>query len=101
MGKDLASVQRIAFICNGQTCLKNGSAETTSRIRAAITQHGAQAQLHTIRTHCTDQCLHGPVVFIHPDGTWYQHVSADMAETLVTRHLLGGEPVGEAVLFQG
>ena len=54
-----------------------------------------------MRTQCTDQCPHGPVVFIHPEGTWYQHLTADKAEALVRSHLLAGQPLTESVLHQG
>jgi (2Fe-2S) ferredoxin len=100
MAKDLSTVQRIAFICNGDSCLKKGSADTTTHLRAAIVQAGAKARLHTVRTQCTDQCPHGPVVFIHPEGTWYQHLTPDKAAALVASHLLAGEPLAELVLHQ-
>jgi len=100
MGKDLSIVQRIAFICNGDSCLKRGAEDTTRQLRAAITTHGAQARLHTIRTRCTDQCTHGPVVFVHPEGTWYEQVTPELATQLVAQHLLAGEPVAESVFHQ-
>jgi len=101
MARDLSIVQRTAFICNGDSCLKKGSADTTTHIRAAIVQAGAKSQLHTVRTQCTDQCPHGPIVFIHPEGTWYQHLTPDKAEELVARHLLAGEPLADSILYQG
>jgi (2Fe-2S) ferredoxin len=101
MAKDLSIVQRIAFICNGDSCLKKGSAETTTQLRAAIVQAGAKPRLHTVRTQCTDQCPHGPVVFVHPEGTWYQQLTADKAAALVASHLLAGEPLAESILHQG
>jgi (2Fe-2S) ferredoxin len=101
MAKDLSLVQRTAFICNGDSCLKRGSGATTTQVRAAIVAAGAKPYLHTVRTQCTDQCPHGPVVFIHPEGTWYQHLTADKAEALVSSHLLTGEPLAESILYQG
>ena len=101
MAKDLSLVQRTAFICNGDSCLEKGSGETTTQLRAAIVAAGAKPYLHTVRTQCTDQCPHGPVVFVHPEGTWYQHLTADKATDLVTHHLLGGEPLAESILYQG
>ena len=101
MAKDLSLVQRIAFVCNGDSCLKRGSGETTTQLRAAIVAAGAKPHLHTVRTQCTDQCPHGPVVFIHPEGTWYQGITADKAEALVMSHLLAGEPLADSVLHQG
>jgi (2Fe-2S) ferredoxin len=101
MAKDLSLVQRTAFICNGDSCLKKGSADTTTQVRAAIIAAEAKPHLHTVRTQCTDQCPHGPVVFVHPEGTWYQHVTPDQAALLVTQHLLAGETVAALVLHQG
>jgi (2Fe-2S) ferredoxin len=101
MAKDLSIVQRVAFICNGDSCLKKGAADTTTQLRAAIVQAGAKPRLHTVRTQCTDQCPHGPVVFVHPEGTWYQHLTADKAAALVASHLLAGEPLAESILHQG
>ncbi|RZK17682.1 MAG: (2Fe-2S) ferredoxin domain-containing protein [Hymenobacter sp.] len=101
MAKDLSIVQRTAFICNGDSCLKKGAADTTTQLRAAIAAAGAKPHLHTVRTQCTDQCPHGPVIFIHPEGTWYQHLTADKAETLVASHLLAGELLAESILYQG
>ena len=101
MAKDLSLVQRTAFICNGDSCLKKGSGDTTTHLRAAIVAAGAKAQLHTVRTQCTDQCPHGPVVFVHPEGTWYQQLTADKAEALVAQHLLAGTPLADSVLYQG
>ena len=101
MAKDLSLVQRTAFICNGDSCLKKGSGDTTTQLRAAITAAGAKPYLHTVRTQCTDQCPHGPVVFVHPEGTWYQHLTADKTEALVAQHLLAGEPLADSILYQG
>jgi (2Fe-2S) ferredoxin len=100
MAKDLSLVQRTAFICNGDSCLKKGSGDTTTQLRAAIVAAGAKPHLHTVRTQCTDQCPHGPVVFVHPEGTWYQRITADKAEALAQRHLLAGEPLTECILHQ-
>ena len=101
MAKDLSIVQRVAFICNGDSCLKKGAAETTTQLRAAIVEAGAKSRLHTVRTQCTDQCPHGPVVFVHPEGTWYQQLTADKVAALVASHLLAGEPLAGSILHQG
>lgn len=100
MGKDLSTVQRIAFICNGDSCLKKGAEATTVHLRAVIAAHAAQPQLHTIRTRCTSQCEHGPVVFVHPEGTWYRQVTPELAAQLVAQHLLAGEPLAESIFYQ-
>ncbi|NSL87103.1 (2Fe-2S) ferredoxin domain-containing protein [Chitinophaga sp. Mgbs1] len=100
MGKDLQKVKRIAFICNGNSCLKKGAEETTVQLRAAITALDLHDSTHTIRTRCTGQCEHGPVVFIHPDGIWYKEMLPELTAHLAKSHLLENTPVSDAVFFQ-
>jgi len=100
MGKDLLRVKRIAFICNGNSCLNKGAEDTTVSLRAAISANNLHDEVHTIRTRCTGQCEHGPVVFIHPDGTWYKNMKAEFTANLVDCHFVIGKPVGNAVFFQ-
>jgi (2Fe-2S) ferredoxin len=99
MGKDLQRVKRIAFICNGNSCLKKGAEDTTVQLRAAIAANDLHDEVHTIRTRCTGQCEHGPVVFIHPDGTWYKEMVAECTANLVKCHLLENVPVAAAIFF--
>jgi (2Fe-2S) ferredoxin len=99
MGKDLTKVNRIAFICNGDSCLKKGAEETTVHLRAAITEHQLQEEVHSIRTRCTSQCEHGPVVFVHPDGAWYKLVSPALAHQVVEQHFRNDVPVESSLFF--
>ncbi|WP_212003683.1 ferredoxin [Chitinophaga sp. HK235] len=99
MGKDLQKVKRIAFICNGNSCLKKGAEDTTLQLRAAISDNNLHEEVHTIRTRCTGQCEHGPIVFIHPDGTWYKEMYPENTSNLVISHFLNDKPVSEAIFF--
>lgn len=86
--KDLTKVQKMVFICNGGTCAKGGADDNTLALRAHLTQHGMDDEIHTIRTKCMGQCTSGPIVFIHPEGAWYGGVNTDVARDIVTQHLL-------------
>ncbi|WP_343691029.1 (2Fe-2S) ferredoxin domain-containing protein [Chitinophaga sp.] len=86
--KDLTKVQKMVFICNGGTCSKGGADENTLALRAHLTQHGMDDEIHTIRTKCMGQCTNGPIVFIHPEGAWYGGVTTEVARDIVTQHLL-------------
>jgi (2Fe-2S) ferredoxin len=89
--KDLAKIDHTLFICNGDTCLSKGSDDTTIRIRKAITENHLDDQTHTIRTKCTGQCAHGPMVFVSPVNTWYRGIKPELSEELVCRHLIKNE----------
>ena len=99
MGKDLNKVQHIVFICNGNTCLSKGSDNTTNEIRSAITAQNIHDSIHTIRTRCTGQCEHGPMVFVSPEDTWYKNVTPEVSEKLVLRHLVEKEVLQEHLFF--
>jgi (2Fe-2S) ferredoxin len=86
--KDLNKVQKIVFICNGGTCAKGGADENTVALRAELTKQGMDDEIHTVRTKCMGQCTSGPIVFIHPEGTWYGTVNTEIARDIVSRHLL-------------
>jgi (2Fe-2S) ferredoxin len=40
---------------------------------------------------CLDQCEHGPVVVIYPQGVWYGHVRAEDVPRIVERTIVEGE----------
>ena len=99
MGKDLNKVQHIVFICNGNTCLSKGSDATTNQIRNAITAQDIHDSIHTIRTRCTGQCEHGPMVFVSPEDTWYQKMTPEVSEKLVLQHLVEKQVLQEHLFF--
>jgi (2Fe-2S) ferredoxin len=89
--KDLTKVEHILFICNGGTCLGKGSDDTTAQIRKAITDRNLDDNTHTVRTKCTGQCIHGPMVFVSPGNTWYKGINPELSEELVQRHIVQNE----------
>jgi (2Fe-2S) ferredoxin len=89
--KDLTNVKQVLFICNGGTCLGKGSDETTNQIRKSIADRHLDDNIHTIRTKCTGQCIHGPMVFASPDNIWYKGIIPELSSELVDRHVVRNE----------
>jgi (2Fe-2S) ferredoxin len=97
--KDLTKVQKIVFICNGGTCSNGGADQNTLALRAQLTHHEMDNEIHTVRTKCMGQCTSGPIVFIHPEGAWYGSVTPEIAREIVTQHLLQNNLLKEQLRF--
>ena len=49
----------------------------------------------TVRTGCLNPCDLGPVMVMHPDGTWYGGVDETAVDCIVAERLEDGEVVEE------
>ena len=99
MTKDLTKIQKIVFICNGDSCMKNGADANTLALRECIKEHDLDERIHTVRTRCFGQCKSGPIMFIHPDNVWYKEMSTELSATVVSSHILKKERIEDHVLF--
>jgi len=98
--KDLTKVQKIVFICNGGTCNKNNVAdENTVELRKHLSEQNMNDEVHTVRTKCLGQCDKGPIMFIHPEGTWYGNVNTSLTRDIVVKHLKQDIYVTENIVF--
>ncbi|MGC9527796.1 MAG: (2Fe-2S) ferredoxin domain-containing protein [Limnospira sp.] len=79
---------RCVRVCQHQSCLRHGSAETLKAFQEADIP-GVDVQC----SGCMGQCNVGPTVRVTPDETWYYRVQPEDVPAIVTEHLKGGEPV--------
>lgn len=101
MGKDLTKVRKIIFMCSGYTCQKRGGDGSILALRKRIEQECLQEQVHTIKTLCTGQCESGPIMFVYPDGVWYQQIDERRAESIISCHIMQGEPLDGLLYTHG
>lgn len=74
---------KIIYICTGEKCKKRGSKEISKRLREYAKDHDLDDTVGIIRTHCTDNCKHGPVLCIQPENEWHFHVDEQEALNLL------------------
>ena len=85
MGKEKHTPAKVLYICTGEKCKKRGSKEISKRLREYAKDHRLDGNVGIIRTHCTDNCKHGPVVCLQPGSEWYFHVEEHTAISLLKR----------------
>lgn len=85
MSKEKHTPPKVIYICTGEKCKKRGSKEISKLLRKHVEGRGMYAEIGIIRTHCTDNCKHGPVVCLQPENSWHFHVDEHKALALLTK----------------
>ena len=58
-----------------------------------IAEQGLENEVNVVRTGCFGLCALGPIVVVHPDGSFYSAVTPEHVPEIVEEHLLKGRPV--------
>jgi (2Fe-2S) ferredoxin len=82
MSKGKNTPPKLYYICTGEKCKKRGSKEISKTVRKYAEAHRFH-DVGVIRTHCTDNCKHGPVVCLQPENTWHFEVDEKKAIELL------------------
>jgi len=63
------------------------------RLQALIDRDDAPGRIEIVGSGCFGLCEAGPVVIVHPGGTFYSHLEVEDIDRIYKEHLVGGEPV--------
>ena len=85
------------LICGGTGCTSSGSLKIQDEFVRALEANGLTEEVKIVQTGCFGLCALGPVVIIHPEGTFYSRVTPEDVEEIVTEHLLKGRVVERLV----
>ncbi len=85
------------LVCGGTGCTSSGSVKIQELFAKSIEANGLQDEVKVVQTGCFGLCALGPVVIVHPDGTFYSRVTPEDVEEIVTEHLLKGRVVERLV----
>ena len=85
------------LICGGTGCTSSGSKSIQTAFNDALAAQGLSEEVKIVQTGCFGLCALGPVVIVHPDGTFYSQVKPEDVEEIVSEHLLKGRVVERLV----
>ncbi|TGJ99470.1 ferredoxin [Leptospira semungkisensis] len=91
------NLKKHIFVCENIDCASKGSSALVARMRSILKSKGRHLDFRISRSSCMGRCGEGPAVVVYPDGVWYQRVSPDDAEDLVSEHLLQDRLVSRLV----
>ncbi|APH05063.1 (2Fe-2S) ferredoxin domain-containing protein [Bacillus weihaiensis] len=97
---NLSETKHHVLICNGSSCMRKGGEEATQAFRDEITKLDLDSTIHTTRTRCNGRCKDACVAIVYPEGTWYKGLTPELSREIVQQHLVKGEIVEEAVIYQ-
>jgi (2Fe-2S) ferredoxin len=96
----LSGFEKHIFVCGNYRsaehprgcCDPMQSVELQKAFKKALSSYGVR-RVRANQAGCLDQCEHGPVVVVYPEGVWYGGVRPQDAEEIVEQHIIGGHPV--------
>lgn len=95
-GKAVAVFEKHVFVCtSGEYCpSKDGdSKEIHKTLKALVAKAGLKGKVRINNSGCLDQCGHGPMAVVYPEGVWYSHLTLNDVPLIVDEHLVQGRPV--------
>jgi (2Fe-2S) ferredoxin len=83
------------FVCTfGPWCKRDGDTEgIVKRLKRGVAAAGLTGKVRINKAGCFNQCGHGPMVVIYPQGRWYAGVTPADADEIVSQDLVNDEPV--------
>lgn len=72
-------------------CDPGGHQQLRDAFRKALKQAGCGSLVRANHSGCLDQCEHGPIVVIYPQGVWYGPVQPADASRIVEQTIVKGE----------
>lgn len=91
-----AVFERHVFVCtSGEYCpsTDGDSKEIHKTFKALVAKAGLKGKVRINNSGCLDQCGHGPMAVVYPEGVWYSHLTPTDVPLIVDEHLVKGQPV--------
>jgi NADH:ubiquinone oxidoreductase subunit F (NADH-binding)/(2Fe-2S) ferredoxin/Pyruvate/2-oxoacid:ferredoxin oxidoreductase delta subunit len=80
------------LVCAGAGCLSSGGHALKDALAHELKVRGLADEIQIVETGCMGPCDLGPMMLVHPDGAFYQRVTALDVPKLVEEHFVKGRP---------
>jgi NADH:ubiquinone oxidoreductase subunit F (NADH-binding)/(2Fe-2S) ferredoxin len=80
------------LVCAGAGCISAGGNALKDSLAQELKARGLDNEIRIVETGCMGPCDLGPVMLVHPEGTFYQRVTALDVPKLVEEHFIKGRP---------
>ena len=101
----LGSLRYHIFVCTDAKdfcgCEQSGSGPLLVALRQELIKRRLVARVKISIMQCRQPRAAGPVLVVHPDGIWYEGLTAANAVEFIEQQILKGEPVERFVMRQG
>ncbi len=86
-------------LCGGTGCRAYGSASLKDAIENALKEHDLSDKIRLIFSGCHGFCEQGPILIIKPDGIFYNKVTEDDINSIITETLIKGNII-DSLLYE-
>lgn len=95
----IGAMERHVFVCcdpsKAKCCSRKRGVRAYAHLKQRLKDEGLlrSGGVYLSRANCLDVCKGGPILVVHPDGTWYGHADPAVIDRIVDEHLKEGRPV--------
>ena len=105
---DMASLHYHVFVCGNVResghkrgcCDPEGRQQLKEAFKVELRKAGLGSTARANHAGCLDQCEHGPIVVIYPQGIWYGRVTVGDVPRIVSRTILQGEILEDLLIAE-
>ena len=88
--------KKFVAICAGTGCRASGSLKVKEALEAELKKQNMN-EVDVLATGCLGFCEKGPMVIVHPDKYFYQHVKVEDVPEIVSKTVAKGEVISRLV----
>jgi (2Fe-2S) ferredoxin len=85
-------------LCHGPNCTERGSRRLMPVLTDAVRRAGLEGEVEIIASTCRNRCDFGPAMNVYPGPVFYNGLSDDLVERIVTEHLVNGQVLRDLTL---